>query len=104
MARTVEEITTASGVEVEKDAGDDDDLLLETGLEEVEAVGNRAGQAFEVEPEVERAVRHVFDHKAHVTQALNYVITLVLCERDRLVARHPVRMGVISWTYSEVAL
>jgi hypothetical protein len=40
MARTVEQITTARRVEVEENAGDDDDFLLETSLEEVEAVGN----------------------------------------------------------------
>lgn len=42
VARAVEEVTTASGVEVEEDAGDHDDLLLETGLEKVETVGDGA--------------------------------------------------------------
>lgn len=32
----------ARGVEIEEDAGNDDDLLLETGLEEVETVGDGA--------------------------------------------------------------
>lgn len=42
VARTIEQITTASGVEVEEDAGDDDDFFFETGLEEVESVGDGA--------------------------------------------------------------
>lgn len=38
MAGAVEEITTTRGVEIEEDTGHNDDLLLETGLEEVETV------------------------------------------------------------------
>lgn len=52
MAGTVEQITTARRVEIEEDARHDNDLLLETGLEEVEAVGDGLGETLEVEPPV----------------------------------------------------
>lgn len=78
VARAVKQVTTARRVEVEKDTRDDNDFLFKTSLEEVEAVGDRARQALKVEPQVECAVRNVFNHETHVTQALNYVVTLVL--------------------------
>lgn len=52
MARAVEEITTAGGVEVEENAGDDNDLFRQAGLEEVEAVSNGLGESLEVKPPV----------------------------------------------------
>lgn len=52
MAGTVEQITTARRVEVEEDARHDNDLLLETGLEEVEAVGDGLGETLQIEPPV----------------------------------------------------
>lgn len=50
MARAVEEITASGGVQVEEDTGHDDDLLLKTGLEEVETVGNGLRETLKVEP------------------------------------------------------
>jgi hypothetical protein len=50
MAGAVEEITTTRGVEIEEDTGHNNDLLLQTGLEEVETVGNRLGKTLEVQP------------------------------------------------------
>lgn len=50
MARAVEQITTARRVQVEEDAGHDNDLFFQTGLEEVETVGNGRGETFEVQP------------------------------------------------------
>jgi hypothetical protein len=38
MARRIEEVPTLSRVQIEEDARDDDDLLLEASLEEGEAV------------------------------------------------------------------
>ena len=38
MARAVKQITAARRVQIEEDAGDDDDLFFQTGLEEVETV------------------------------------------------------------------
>lgn len=52
MAGGVKQITATRGVEVKEDAGDDNDLFLETGLEEVEAVGDGIGQTLEVQPAV----------------------------------------------------
>ena len=50
VARAVEEITSTRGVQVEEDTGYNNDLLLQTGLEEVEAVDDRTGKTLEVEP------------------------------------------------------
>lgn len=50
MARAVKEITTTRGVQVEEDTGHNNDLLLETGLEEVETVGDGLGETLKVQP------------------------------------------------------
>lgn len=66
MARTVEQITTTCGVEIEEDARNNDNLLLKTGLEEVETVGDGTRQILEIEPQIECAIRHVLDSEIHV--------------------------------------
>lgn len=43
MAGGIKQVTTTRGVEVKEDAGDYNDLFLETGLEEVQAVGDGIG-------------------------------------------------------------
>lgn len=50
MARGVEKVTTTRRVEIKEDTRHHDDLLLQTGLEEVETVGNSVGETLEVEP------------------------------------------------------
>ncbi len=45
MARRIEQVPTLGRVQVEEDARDDDDLLLEAGLEEGEAVCDGFGEA-----------------------------------------------------------
>jgi hypothetical protein len=50
MARAVEQITSSRGVKVEEDTRDNNNLLLQAGLEEVEAVSDRLGKALEVQP------------------------------------------------------
>lgn len=50
MARAVEEITTTRRVKIEEDTGNDDNLLLETGLEEVQTVRDGLGKTLEVQP------------------------------------------------------
>lgn len=50
VARAVKEVTSSRGVQVEEDAGNNNDLFFQTGLEEVEAVGNGIGEALEVQP------------------------------------------------------
>lgn len=76
VTRRVEQITSASGVEVKEDAGHNDDLLLQTGLEEVEAVTDLAGQALKIQPQVEGRVGDVLDVEAHLAQALDHVVAL----------------------------
>lgn len=77
VAGRVEQIATARRVQVEEDTGNNNDLLLQTGLEEVEAVRDRAGKTLEVEPQIESRVRHVLDDEAHGAQTLHDVVTLV---------------------------
>ena len=50
VARAVEEVAAARRVQVEKDARHDDDLFLQTSLEEVEAVRYSVGEALEIQP------------------------------------------------------
>lgn len=89
MAGGVEEVAAAGGVQVEEDARDDDDLLLEAGLEEVEAVGDGTGEALQVQPQVEGAVGHVLDDEAHVAQPPHHVVALVA---EVVLQRHHLRL------------
>lgn len=50
MAGAVKQVTTARRVEIEENARHNNDLLLETGLEEVETVGDGLGKTLKVEP------------------------------------------------------
>lgn len=50
VARAVKQVTASRGVEIEEDAGHNNDLFFQTGLEEVEPVGDAFGEAVEVEP------------------------------------------------------
>lgn len=76
MTRTIKQIPAPGRVEVKEDAGHDNHLFVQTRLEEVEAVRDRPRQALEVEPQVERRVRHELDGEAHVAQALHDVVAL----------------------------
>ena len=46
VAGAVEQVPTAGGVEVKKDSGNNDDLFLQAGLEEVETVGDGCREVF----------------------------------------------------------
>jgi hypothetical protein len=78
MAGAVEQVSASRRVQVEEDTGDDDDLLLQTSLEEVQTVRDGTGQALEVEPQVEGAVGHELDDETHVAQTLDDVVPLCL--------------------------
>jgi hypothetical protein len=98
MAGAVKQITTTRGVEVEEDARHDNHLLLQAGLEEVQAVGDGAGETLEVQPtvclsatadatdhgdeerdsQVESGIGHVFDDEAHLTESAHDHVSLVL--------------------------
>ena len=77
VARRVEQVTTAGRIQIKEDTRHNNDPLLQTGLEEVETVRDRAGQPLEVQPQVKGRVGHVLDDKAHGAQALDNVVTLV---------------------------
>jgi len=77
MTRTIKQIPPLGRVQVEENARHDNHLLLETGLEEVEPVGDGRRQALEVEPQVKGRVGDLPDDEAHVAQPLDYVIALV---------------------------
>ena len=50
VAGAVKQVATARGVQVEENAGDDNDLFLKARLEEAEAIGNGLGKALKVQP------------------------------------------------------
>jgi len=52
MAWAIEQVPAPGRVEVEENAGNHNDLLFETGLEEVEAVRDRARETLQIEPQV----------------------------------------------------
>ena len=76
VARRVEQVPTPTRVEIEKDTRDNNDLLLETGLEEVEAIVNALGEVGQVEPEVESRVGHVGELEADFLETANDVVAL----------------------------
>ena len=78
MARAIEQVAALGRVQVEEDARHDDDLLLEAGLEEVEAVADGVRQAAEVEPDVEGAVGDVplLEDEADLLEAAEDEVTL----------------------------
>jgi len=83
VARAVKEVTATRRVQVEEDTGNNDDLLLEAGLEEVETVGDGTREALKVEPEVEGAVGHVLENETHIAEALDDVVTFLLLFKKR---------------------
>lgn len=76
MARAVEQIPTLAGIKIEEDAGDDNDLLLETSGEEVQPVVDTLGQITEIKPKVEGGVWRVRELEAHLRQATEDVVSL----------------------------
>ena len=114
VAGAVEQVATAGRVEVEEDPGNNNDLFLQAGLEEVEAVGDGSGEMFtdrersmvresgtfflfllffaflvagaagnerkhsQIEPDVEGGGRDGLDNKAHLAEALDHVVPLLL--------------------------
>lgn len=78
VARAVKQISAFGRIQIEKDAGHDNNLLLETRLEEVQTVRDGTRQTFKIEPQVERAVGYELDHETHVAQSLDDVVSLCL--------------------------
>lgn len=76
VARRVEQITSAGWVQIEEDTRHNDDLLLQTRLEEVQTVTDLAGETLEIQPQVESRVGNILDVEAHLAQTLNHVVTL----------------------------
>jgi hypothetical protein len=56
MTRRVEQVSAATGVQIEEDAGHNDDFFLEAFFEEGEPIVDGGREAGEVEPDVECAV------------------------------------------------
>lgn len=65
MARAVKQISSSCRVQIEEDTRDNNNLLLETGLEEIQTVGDGAGQTLEIQPQIEGTVRDILDNEAH---------------------------------------
>jgi len=78
MARTIKQISPLARIQIKEDTRDNNDLLLETSLEEVESVGDCLWELFEIEPQVERAVWHGLDDEAHGAESGDYVVAFFL--------------------------
>lgn len=78
MTRTIKQISPLTRVQVKEDTRDDNDAFFETGLEEVQAVGDLVGKTFEVEPEVECTIWDCSDLEAHAAEAGYYIVALFL--------------------------
>lgn len=78
MTRAVKQIPPPRRVQVKEDPRNNNHLLLETRLEKVQPVRDRAGQPLEVQPDVERGIRHVADSESHPAEALDDIVTLLL--------------------------
>jgi hypothetical protein len=77
VARAIKQISALTRVQVEEDARHHNDLLLQAGLEEVEAVIDAFRQRAKVQPDVEGRVGRVVELEAHVRQAAENVVALV---------------------------
>lgn len=77
VTRTVKQVSSARRVQVKEDTRHHNDLLLQTRLEEVEAVADRAGETAQVKPQVESTVGHIANVEAHLTEAVNHVVALL---------------------------
>jgi hypothetical protein len=89
MTRRIEQIPTLTRVQIEEDTRNNNDLLLETGLEEVQPVGNALGQIRQVEPDVEGRVGHEGELESDLLQATDDEVALgteVHLQRTHLVA------------------
>lgn len=76
VARRVEQISSFAGVEIEEDTRYNDDLFMETGVEEVETIVDTLGERRQVQPQVERGVGDKRDLEAHLSQSANYIVSL----------------------------
>jgi hypothetical protein len=89
MTRAVKQIPTPGGVQIEENTWHDNDLLLETRIEEVESIVDALRQAGEIEPQVERRVGHVRELEADFLETSDDEVTLgaeVHLQRAHLVA------------------
>lgn len=78
MAWRAEQIPAVCGIDVEKDAWDDNRFLFEKFLKESKAIINRVRKIFQVQPNVECCDRRYLDLQPHVLQALQDMITFHL--------------------------
>lgn len=76
VARRIEQVSSLAGVEIEEDARYDNDLFMETGVEEVETIVDAFGERRQVQPQVEGGVRDKRDLEAHFSQSTNNIVSL----------------------------
>jgi hypothetical protein len=77
VAWAVKQVSATRGIQIEENSRNDNDLLLQTGLEEVETVGDGLGKTLEVQPQVEGRVWDVFNDKSHFAESTDDVVSLV---------------------------
>ena len=80
MARRIKKIPPLARIEIKKDAWHHNNLLLQTSLEEVQAIVNALRQRLQVQPKIKRAVRDllILDVEPNLAQPPNNVVPLHL--------------------------
>jgi hypothetical protein len=77
VARRIEQVSSLRWIQIEEDAGHNDDLLFQASFEEVQAIVDTFGQRRQVEPQVEGAVGDEWDLEAHRCQSVNDIVSLL---------------------------
>lgn len=83
VTRTIEQITTLGRIQIKEDARRDNHLLRQKRTEEVQPIGDirlrrqRRVKCGQVEPDIERRVRHALHAVANLVQSLEDVVALL---------------------------
>jgi len=76
MARTIEQISAFTWVQVKENSRNHNHLLLKTSLEEIQSIGDFIGETLEIEPEIEGGIRDGLDVESHFAETLDDVVAL----------------------------
>lgn len=77
MARRIKQIPTLTRVQIEEDTRHNNDLLLQTSLEEVQPIIDRIRQIGKIQPEIKRRIRHEGELEADFLKTTDDVVALV---------------------------
>ena len=77
MARRIEQISPLSRVQIEEDTRHNNNLLMQTCLEEVQPIINLIRQIRQIKPKVESAIRLERKLEAHTLKAVDDIVALL---------------------------